>query len=70
MMQNKIVKINNVSKSFPGILANDNVNFEINKNSVHALLGENGAGKSTIVKFYMECWNQIKVKLFLIQTSF
>ena len=50
MMQNKIVKINNVSKSFPGTLANDNVNFEINKNSVHALLGENGAGKSTIVK--------------------
>tara|TARA_Y100000590_G_scaffold414194_1_gene510866 strand:+ start:2636 stop:4147 length:1512 start_codon:yes stop_codon:yes gene_type:complete len=50
MMQDKIVKINNVSKTFPGTLANDNVNFTINRNSVHALLGENGAGKSTIVK--------------------
>ncbi len=49
-MENNIVKIENISKSFPGTLANDNVTFNIANQSVHALLGENGAGKSTLVK--------------------
>ena len=49
-MNNNIIKIKNVSKYFPGVLANDNVSFEIEDNTVHALLGENGAGKSTLVK--------------------
>ena len=49
-MNKYLIKIINISKSFPGILANDNVSFNIKKNTVHALLGENGAGKSTLVK--------------------
>ncbi|HJS17631.1 MAG TPA: ATP-binding cassette domain-containing protein, partial [Anaerolineales bacterium] len=38
-----------ITKKFPGVLANDNVNFDLRKGEIHVLLGENGAGKSTLV---------------------
>ena len=50
LMDNLILKVDNISKSFPRVKANKNVTFNIRRNSVHALLGENGAGKSTFVK--------------------
>src|SRR5690606_5602655 len=43
-------ELRNVTKRFPGVLANDRVSFDVRANEIHALLGENGAGKSTLMK--------------------
>lgn len=46
----KIIEIRDGMKEFNGIVANKNINFSLNKGEVHSLLGENGAGKSTMTK--------------------
>jgi len=45
-----ILEMKNISKSFPGVQALDDVTFNLKKGEVYALVGENGAGKSTLIK--------------------
>jgi len=44
-----IIEMLNITKEFPGIVANDNITLRLKKGEIHALLGENGAGKSTLM---------------------
>ncbi len=45
-----ILEMKNITKTFPGVKALDNVNFKVEEGEIHALVGENGAGKSTLMK--------------------
>jgi ribose transport system ATP-binding protein len=46
----RVLEIRNLAKDFPGVRAVDDVSFDIQRNTVHCLVGENGAGKSTLIK--------------------
>ncbi|MCY4313859.1 MAG: ATP-binding cassette domain-containing protein, partial [Gammaproteobacteria bacterium] len=45
-----LLNLLDMTRSYPGLLANDQINLTLNRGEIHALLGENGAGKSTLVK--------------------
>jgi len=48
-MSDVILEMRNITKTFPGVKALDNVNFSVKRGEIHALVGENGAGKSTLM---------------------
>lgn len=48
--QEVILEVENIIKTFPGVVANDNVSMDVRKGEIHCLLGENGAGKTTLAE--------------------
>ncbi len=50
MENNVLIEMRNIRKTFPGVVALDNAQLTLRKGEIHALMGENGAGKSTIIK--------------------
>ncbi len=60
-----VIEMEHISKSFPGIKANDDITLRLKQGEIHALLGENGAGKSTLMSIlfglYQPDEGQIKI---------
>lgn len=49
-MEDYILRMEHITKTFPGVRALDDVTFQVKRGEIHALVGENGAGKSTLMK--------------------
>ena len=49
-MTDTILEMRDITKTFPGVKALENVSFDVRKGEIHAIVGENGAGKSTLMK--------------------
>ena len=62
--ENYILKMEHVSKLFPGVKALDDVNFVIKRGEIHALVGENGAGKSTLIKIITGIYHPDEGRIF------
>jgi len=59
------LRVSKIVKAFPGVLALDNVNFAVDKGTVHVLCGENGAGKSTLMKIINGIYKQDSGEIFI-----
>lgn len=66
----EVLKVENLSKEFPGVKALENVFFNLYKGEVHALVGENGAGKSTLIKILTGALSPTKGKITLFGKSY
>ncbi len=65
MATDALLEFKNVSKAFGAVQANDQVSFSVQTGSIHALVGENGAGKSTIMKMLFGLYQRDRGQIFL-----
>jgi ABC-type sugar transport system ATPase subunit len=65
MAMNPYLKVENISKEFPGVKALDTVSIDFYAGEVHVLLGENGAGKSTLIKIISGVYTSTAGTVFL-----
>lgn len=65
MQQEVLLKMEDITKTFPGVKALDHVSLEVQKGTVHALMGENGAGKSTLMKCLFGIYNKDEGHIYL-----
>lgn len=65
MTDGMILQMRNIKKTFPGVVALDNVNFDLRRGEVHILLGENGAGKSTLMKILSGAYQKTSGEIYL-----
>ncbi len=61
----KVVEMKGITKRFPGMIANDNIDFDLKKQEIHVLLGENGAGKTTLMNILYGIYNQDEGEIFI-----
>jgi simple sugar transport system ATP-binding protein len=59
------LEVKNITKQFPGVLANDKVSLTLEKGEIHALLGENGAGKTTLMNMVYGLYNPDSGQIFI-----
>ena len=66
------IDLSKISKSFPGVKANDDINQKIKEGTIHAVVGENGAGKSTLMKILYGMLKQDEgtIKIFNDEVNF
>ena len=62
---NVLLRMEGITKEFPGVKALDGVNLTVKAGTVHALMGENGAGKSTLMKCLFGVYQKNAGKIFL-----
>ncbi|MFV1859943.1 MAG: ABC transporter ATP-binding protein [Anaerolineales bacterium] len=64
-MSEPVLRLVGISKRFPGVLANDDVDFDLAPAEIHALLGENGAGKTTLMNVLYGLYEQDEGQIFI-----
>jgi ABC-type uncharacterized transport system ATPase subunit len=64
------IEMNNITKAFDDLIANDDITLKVKKDEIHALIAENGVGKSTLMSIlYLVCMNQQREKSLLMENQ-